>query len=174
MGVDGESAAGGDEPAPDGVGGGVVVAGELAAEQVVGGVGPHGQGGVEVDVECGRGGQQGVGSPAPTSTSAPPTAKPTSTSSAASSATSPARSTPSSPTTSPPQHSNEPLNTYRSFFGLFRPGCGSCRMSPESEVSYPLPLDHGPVKQRRRRRFQPRWSAGRREAVWTVLALALS
>ncbi len=44
-------AAGGHKAAPDGVGGGGVVAGQAAAQGVVGGLRPDGQGGVQVDVE---------------------------------------------------------------------------------------------------------------------------
>ena len=40
-----------EEVAPEAVGGGVLVAGELAGEQSVEVAGDHGQGGVEVDVE---------------------------------------------------------------------------------------------------------------------------
>jgi hypothetical protein len=57
---------------------------------------------------------------APTSTSAHLTARLTSTSCDGSNATSPARSTRSSSRTSPPAPSNEPLDTYRSFWLALR------------------------------------------------------
>jgi|HubBroStandDraft_6_1064221.scaffolds.fasta_scaffold220948_2 hypothetical protein len=49
------SPGGGDEAAPDGVWGGGLLAGQAAAEGVVGGLGLDRQGGVEIDVQRDRG-----------------------------------------------------------------------------------------------------------------------
>ena len=49
--VDGDSAGGVEEVVPFPVGGGVLVAGQFAGEEVVAVAGEHGEGGVGVDVE---------------------------------------------------------------------------------------------------------------------------